>query len=130
MTKKIKNTQVGSLGAYVGAASTFGERKHLVFAGGGITEIDEKELADACKDPVVKSWFDDYLLIDLTTAPEAKPEGKPVAAETKGADLTTAPEAKPEGKPVAAETKGAKLTTAPEAKPEGKPVAAETKGAK
>lgn len=83
MTKKIKNTQAGNLGAYVGAPSAFGERKHLVFAGGGITEIDDKELADACKDPIVKSWFDDFLLIDLTGAPEAKSETKAAAPEAK-----------------------------------------------
>lgn len=71
--RKIKNTTKGSLGTYVGSGLAADgksplEREHIVFAGAAVTEIDDKKLAEAVKDPIVKGWFDDGFLVDQTVS--------------------------------------------------------------
>jgi len=74
--RKIKNTNAGGLGHYIGSGDGV---EHLFFAGGAITEVDDKKLAEACKDPIVKSWFEAGLLVDQTV-----PVGSPAAPAPKG----------------------------------------------
>lgn len=75
--RKIKNTTKGSLGTYVGSGLAPDgkspiEREHIVFAGNAagnaVTEIDDKKLAEAVKDPIVKGWFDEGFLVDQTVS--------------------------------------------------------------
>lgn len=89
--KKIRNTTEGGLGTYIGTSLGADgkplEREHIVFAGGTVTDIDEKKLAEACKDPIVKGWFDSGALVDQTVSVAAAP-----AVEDEKKD-----EKKPEG---------------------------------
>jgi hypothetical protein len=88
--RKIKNTTGGGLGTYIGNGlapdgKTILEREHVVFASSAVTEIDDKKLAEAVKDPIVKGWFDDGSLVDQTVSEavaKAAAESKP--AEAKG----------------------------------------------
>lgn len=86
--RKIKNTTEGGLGTYIGAGlasdgKTPIEREHVVFAPSAVTEIDEKKLTEACKNPIVKSWFDDGFLVDQTVSDVVKAAA--ASAEAKGA---------------------------------------------
>jgi len=72
----IKNTTEGARGTYIGA----GEKEHLLFPGGAVTEVADAKLKEALTDPIVKSWFDDGILVEQT--PAAKVEAK-VEAKTE-----------------------------------------------
>lgn len=89
--RKIKNTTTGALGTYIGtSAGADGrplEREHVVFEGSVVTEIDEKKLAECRKDPIVKGWFDSYVLMDQTDAvSEAKASAPPDAKVAPASD--------------------------------------------
>lgn len=71
--RKIKNTQEGGLGTYLASG------EHFFIPGSGVTEVDEKKLAEACKDPIFKGHFESGLLVDQTNDAKvepAKPEPK------------------------------------------------------
>jgi hypothetical protein len=103
--KKIKNNGVGSLityiGATVGADGKPTEREQVTFwgtglatptqpIGDGITDIDEKTLAEALKHPVVRSWFEtgmltEHIPLKMPQVTEAEPPA-PIPAAQKSAE--------------------------------------------
>lgn len=112
--KKIRSTREGSLIAYVGPATEPDgrprEREKVTFwgtgvpsatqpAGDGITDIDEKTLAEALKDPIVRAWFEEGTLSEFiplkmpaVTSAEPTADALPVQPSTapKSAEPTAA----------------------------------------
>jgi len=77
MKRLIKNTQP--------AAFAIGGHPPFRFEAGVVTEVDDADLQQFLKDPIVKSWFDDGKLVEQTPAArvakaapvvDAKPEPK------------------------------------------------------
>lgn len=87
MKRQIRSTAGANLGTFIGS----GEREHLVFEAGAVTEVEQEKLAEARRDPIVNGWFEEGLLIDQTNDAKAAPkaeEPKPAKTETKSESKT------------------------------------------
>jgi hypothetical protein len=111
--KKIRSTREGSLITYVGPATLPdgrpADREKVTFWGtlagdkSGVTDIDEKVLAEAIKDPIVRAWFEEGTLSEhiplvMPKVTEAEPTAAVIPPST----------AQKSAEPTAAESKGAK----------------------
>jgi hypothetical protein len=108
--KKIRSTREGSLITYVGPATLPdgrpADREKVTFWGtlagdkSGVTDIDEKVLAEAIKDPIVRAWFEEGLLTEHI--PRRRAEGDRGRADRAGdrrAEVGRADRRRDEGEP-------------------------------